>query len=448
MKSIDAVRIGVGAGFSDDRLTPALDLVSRVDLDYLVLECLAERTIARENLSRAKDPDKGYTPSLHERLQMLLPTCMEKNIRIVTNMGAANPLGAARAARDEATNLGLGSVPVAVVLGDDVTELVRSNPGLELLEDHLPVESLMDRIVSANAYLGADVICEALRTRAPIVITGRVADPSLFLAPLMHEFGWTSDNQTLMGQGTMAGHLLECSVSVAGGYFGWPGKKDVPNLADSAFPYADVGRDGSLFISKTPGTGGLVSVQTCSEQLIYEVHDPQNYITPDCVMDITGVDLIQAGENRVQARGAIGKPATDSYKVTVGYTDGYIGEGEVSYGGIGALDRARWAAEIVKERLRKQNFVYDDFRVDFIGMSSLHGKLDERVEPYEVRLRLAGRTQNRRAAQAVGFETRAMHIHGPGGGGGGSDPKVRDVLAVKSVLIPKHLVRTQVVLEN
>lgn len=448
MTARNSIRVGAGAGFSDDRLQPALDLVERSELDYLVLECLAERTIARENLSRANNPDKGYTPSLHDRLRMVLPHCIRNGTRIVSNMGAANPLGGARAAREEARELGLGDIGVAVVLGDDVTDYVRSHPELKLMEDDEPLETILPKIVSANAYLGADVICEALRTNAPIVLTGRVADPSLFLAPLIHEFGWTRDNLPMLAQGTMAGHLLECTVSVTGGYFGWPGKKDVPDFANSAFPYADVSADGQVVIGKTPNTGGLVSVQTCTEQLIYEMHDPENYITPDCVLDISGVELREVGKDRVEAWGGRAKPATDTYKVTVGYRDGYIGEGEISYGGIGALERAQWAADILKERLRLQNFQYDDYRVDIIGMSSLHGKIEIRPQPYEVRLRVAARTQNRRAAQAVGFEIRAMHIHGPGGGGGAPDPKVREVLAVKSVLIPKRDVKTQVVLGN
>ncbi len=448
MGTQETVRIGAGAGTSDDRMVPALELAERGDIDYLVFECLAERTVSRENLARSKDPNLGYSPSLHARLRMVLPACMRNGIRIVSNMGAANPLGGARAARKEAADLGLGDVPVAVVLGDDVSSIVKHRPELKLIENGEPLESILPKMISANAYLGADVVCEALNTGAPIVLSGRVADPSLFLAPMLHEFGWAHDDLPKIAQGTAAGHLLECTASVTGGCFGWPGKKDVPDLARNGFPFADVKADGSIVIGKTPDTGGRLDVMTCTEQLIYEIHDPTAYITPDCVLDITGIALRQEAADRVRVEGARARPATETYKVNVGYADGYIGEGEVSYGGIDAIARAKWAAEIVKQRLKLQGFVYDDFRVDLIGMSSLHGEVDERPEPYEVRLRMAGRTRERKAAHAIGFEVRAMHMHGPGGAGGAIEPRVRDVLAVKSVLLPKNQVNAQVVVEG
>src|ERR1700693_2874670 len=256
MRSKEAVRVGSGAGTSDDRLVPALELAERGDIDYLVFECLAERTVSRENLSRSKDPEQGYSPSLHARLRMVLPACIKNGIRIVSNMGAANPVGGARAARKEAADLGLGDIPVAVVLGDNVSTLVKHRGELRLIEKREPLESILPRMISANAYLGADVMCEALNTGAPIVLSGRVADPSLFLAPMMHEFGWTYEDLPKIAQGTAAGHLLECTASVTGGCFGWPGNKEVPDLARNGFPFADVTPDGAVVIGKTPGTGG------------------------------------------------------------------------------------------------------------------------------------------------------------------------------------------------
>jgi hypothetical protein len=448
MGNRDSIRIGAGAGTSDDRMVPALELAERGDIDYLVFECLAERTVARENQSRAKDPEKGYTPSLHERLRLVLPVCMQKGIRIVSNMGAANPIGGARAARREARDLGLGDLPVAVVLGDDVTELVRGMPQLALMENGEPLESLLPRLVSANAYLGADVVSAALDRGTPMVMTGRVADPSLFLAPMLHAFGWSYDDYAKLAQGTAAGHLLECTASVTGGCFGWPGVKDVPDLARNGYPFADARADGAITIGKTPGSGGRLDVMTCTEQLIYEMHDPGAYITPDCVLDITELEFTQEAADRVRVARARARPRTGTLKVIVGYTDGYIGEGEVSYGGIDAVARAKWAAAIIQERLKLRGFTYEDFRVDLIGMTSLHGDDGHRPEPYEVRLRLAGRARERRAAHAVGFETRAMHMHGPGGAGGACEPRVKEVLAVKSVLLPRHLVRTQIVVEG
>src|ERR1700690_563274 len=251
-----------------------------------------------------------------------------------------------------------------------------------------------------------------------------------------------------IAQGTAAGHLLECTASVTGGCFGWPGKKDVPDLARNGFPFADVTASGAIVIGKTPDTGGRLDVMTCTEQLIYEIHDPTAYITPDCVLDISGIALTQETSDRVRVAGARARPGTPTYKVNVGYADGYIGEGEVSYGGIDAVARAKWAAEIVKERLKSQGFVYDDFRVDLIGMSSLHDQADIRPEPYEVRLRLAGRTRERKAAHAIGFEVRAMHMHGPGGAGGACEPRGGDGLAAKPGLVPKNRVNAPVVVEG
>jgi hypothetical protein len=441
------IRIGTGAGFSDDRFEPALELAERGDIDYLVFECLAERTIARENLTRLKDPDKGYTPYLVERFRMVLPTCLQKGIRIVTNMGAANPLAAARVVRLEAETMGLGDVPVAVVLGDDVAEIVRANPQLPIMESGEPLESLLPRMASANAYLGADVINDALATGAPVVITGRVADPSLFLACMLHGLGWRYDDYPRLAAGTLVGHLMECSNQLTGGCFADPGKKDVEDMARIGFPFADMDRDGGIVLGKADGSGGRLDEMTCKEQLLYEIHDPACYITPDCVLDITDVEFSQEGKDRVRAVGAKARPRTPFYKVVVGYDDGWIGEGEVGYAGPNALARARMAEQIVLERLKLRGLSYPEMRVDYIGMSSQHGMGAGRPEPYEVRLRIAARSRDRKAAEAVGFEVRTLHVNGPAGGGGGVN-RVRDVLGVKSVLLPRELVKTRIIVEG
>lgn len=443
----DLLRIGAGASFADDRIPPAVDLAERGELDYLVFECLAERTIARENLTRAKNPEKGYTPRLADRMRAVLPACVRNKVRVVANMGAANPVAAAQVVLGLAADVGASGIGCAVLLGDDVSEVVHRMPQLRLMESGRPVEDLLPRMASANAYLGADAICRALQTGAQIVLTGRVADPSLFLAPAMHHFGWRYDDWPRLAAGTIAGHLLECGAQVSGGCFGDPVKKPVPDLARLGFPYADVSADGRLWIGKLEGTGGRVDAQTCTEQLLYEMHDPAAYITPDCVLDITDVHLAQAGVDRVGVEGARARARTASYKVTVGYHDGYIGEGQISYAGPNAVAKAKWAAEVVKQRLADAGWRYSEERVDLIGMSSLHGLADERPEPYEVRLRIAMRTGDRKAAEAVGHETRAMHANGPGSGGGGSDPVVKEVLAVQSVLLPRELVDPQVRVE-
>ena len=448
MKPKDVLRIGAGSSFADDRIAPAVELAERGELDYLAFECLAERTVARENLTRLKNPDKGYTPRLLDRMGAVLPACLRNRVRIVSNMGAANPPAAARDVRRHARDAGLGDVRCTVVLGDDVAEILRRQPQLPIMESGEPLESLLPRMISGNAYLGADVICRALETGAQVVITGRVADPSLFVAPAMHHFGWRYDDWPRMAAATAAGHLLECAAQVSGGCFGDPGKKDVPDLARLGFPFADVTADGGFWISKVEGTGGRVDLATCKEQLLYELHDPASYITPDCVLDVTDLEMAQDGRDRVRVRGAKARPRTPTYKVTVGYDDGFIGEGQISYAGIHAVEKAKWAAEVVQQRLADRGLKYSEVRVDLIGMSSLHGQPEARPEPYEVRLRLAMRTTDRKAAEAVGFEVRALHVTGPGSGGGGSDPIVREILAVQSVLLPRALVDPQVVVKE
>lgn len=438
------LRIGAGSSFADDRIGPAVELAEHGALDYLTFECLAERTVARENLTRLKNPDKGYTPRLLDRMGAVLPACLRNGVRIVSNMGAANPTAAAREIRRHANDAGLGEVRCAVVLGDDVAELLRAQPGLPLMESGEPLETLLPRMASANAYLGADVICCALETGAQVVITGRVADPSLFVAPAMHHYGWRYDDWPRLAAATAAGHLLECCAQVSGGCFADPGKKEVPDLARLGFPYADFEADGTFRVGKLEESGGRVDLATCKEQLLYEVHDPAEYITPDCVLDITQLELHQEGKDRVRVTGARARARTPTYKVTVGYHDGYIGEGQISYAGINAVAKAKWSAEIVQQRLKDRGFSYPEVRVDLIGMSSLHGRHEARPEPYEVRLRIAARTAERKAAEAVGFEVRALHVNGPAGGGGGSDPVVREILAVQSVLIPRAGVDRQV----
>ena len=442
-----SIRVGTGAGFSDDRIEPAADLAERGKLDYLVFECLAERTIARENLARLKDPERGYTPYLVERFQAVLPACMRNGVRIVTNMGAANPLGAARAVRREAKSMGFADLPVAVVTGDDVAGIVRKNPQLRLMENGEPVESLIPRMASANVYLGADVIRDGLATGAPVVMTGRVSDPSLFVGTMLHGLGWSYDNYPKLAVGTLAGHLMECSAQVTGGCFIDPGKKDCDDPVTPGFPYADIKADGSLVLGKLEDSGGRLDVMTCTEQILYEMHDPTSYITPDCILDITDVEFAQDSKHRVRVTGAKARPRTPTYKVVVGYHDGFIGEGEVAYAGPNAVARAKLAEKIVRERLARRGFTYPEIRVDYIGMSSLHGMGEGRAEPYEVRLRIAARSPDRKAALAVGFEVRTLHVNGPSGGGGGSNA-IREVLAVKSILIPRAMVKTAVTVEG
>jgi hypothetical protein len=441
------IRLASGAGYSGDRIEPAVELAKKGDIDYLVFECLAERTIAINQQSKMKDPELGYDPLLVERMEKVLPICLRKGIKIVTNMGGANPSGGMKKVVETVRRLKMGGFKIAAVEGDDVLSVL-GRGDYALIEDGRMLQDLDVPLVSANAYLGADPIVSALENGADLIITGRVADPSLFLAPLMYEFGWGTEDWNILGQGTVVGHLLECAGQVTGGYFADPGYKDVPDLGRLGFPIAEVSEDGTAIIAKVPGSGGMVTTSTCKEQLLYEIHDPSCYITPDVVADFTGVHLKQAGKDEVLVHGGRGKPKTDTLKVCIGCIDSFIGEGQISYAGPGAVARARLARDVVLERLRLTGVQCDEVRAEFIGMNALHGPCLSRTphDPYEVRLRVACRTGSMREAVRVGNEVETLYTNGPAGGGGVMKA-AREVLAMVSTLIPRELVTPKIAYE-
>ena len=444
------IRIGCGAGYSGDRIEPAVELAEKGALDYLVFECLAERTIALAQQARAKDPDAGYDPLLIERMKAVLPAAAARGIRIITNMGAANPLAAARVVRDLAGSLGLRGLTVAAVTGDDVFHEVQSGDDI-VSETGQPVRSLGTALVSANAYIGAGPIAEALGTGARVVIAGRVADPSMFVAAAVHTFGWPLDAWTLIGRGTVAGHLLECAGQVTGGYFADPGYSDVDALARLGFPIAELSDDGSTVITKVQGSGGRVTEATCKQQLVYELHDPRAYVTPDVVADFSRVHVRELASDRVVVEGADGRARTTTLKVALGYADGFIGEGQISYAGPGAVQRARLAQAVVTARLHDTGVRYDELRADLIGVDALHGDRlsagrSSGLEPYEVRLRVAARTRTRQDAVRIGNEVETLYTNGPAAGGGVTK-SVRDVLAMASTLMPRDRVHCRVHVE-
>ncbi len=436
------LRIGSGAGYSGDRIEPAVELAEHGDLDYLVFECLAERTIALAQQARISDPQGGYDPLLSERMRRVLPfvgrQTARRRLRVITNMGAANPVSAALEVRRIASELGL-SLNVVAVVGDDVLSVLQPD---HVLDNGQTVGSLGERLISANAYLGVDGIIDALHAEADVVITGRVADPSLFLAPQMFEFGWTADDWLRLGRGTLVGHLLECAGQVSGGYFADPGFKDVDDLARLGFPLAEIDADGEAVITKVAGSGGRVSRATCTEQLIYEVHDPAAYLTPDVTADFSLVGFVEEGVDRVRAQGANGRARPEQLKVSVGYLDGWIGEGQMSYGGPGAVARAQLARDVVLKRLELMGVKMQDLRAELIGMDSLHGPRSS-VEPWEVRLRVAARCEDRGDAVRVGNEVETLYTNGPSGGGGASK-SVRQVVAVASLLLPRDAVNPRI----
>jgi hypothetical protein len=438
------IRIGSGAGYSGDRIEPAVELAERGEIDYLVFECLGERTVALAQQARMRNPESGYDPLLEERMRAVLPLCAAKGIKVVTNMGAANPEAAARKTAEIARSLGLSKLKIAAVVGDDVLDACKASD-LEIMEFDGTIKQLGNKLLSANAYLGAGPMAEALKAGADIVITGRASDPALFLAPMIHAFGWAMDDWNLLGQGTVAGHLLECAGQITGGYFADPGYKDIPDLARLGFPIGEVGEDGSLVVTKVPGSGGAVTAQTCKEQLLYEVHDPKQYFQPDVVADFSQVSVEEIAPDRVRVGGGRGTKRTPTLKVSVGYVDSFIGEGQISYAGPGALARGRLALDIVRERLKLTGVATNELRFDLIGMDSLHGpQVSARGnEPYEVRVRVTGRTENLREAVRIGNEVETLYTNGPAGGGG-AWKSARDVVAVASVLLPRELAKPRV----
>ncbi len=436
------IRIGAGAVYSGDRIEPAAELAERGGIRYLVFECLAERTIALAQQARLKNPDGGYDPLLAARMRAVLPACRANGVKIITNMGAANPLAAAEMTRSVAQAIGLKSLRIAAVTGDDVLDAARSTK--LPLDIGGTVADLGNRVVSANAYTGAGPIVAALVQGADVVITGRAADPSLFLAPLIFEFGWAMDDWPLLGKGVLAGHLLECAGQVTGGYFADPPYKSPAALARLGFPIGEAREDGDLVITKVPGSGGAVTAATVKEQLLYEIHDPARYFQPDVIADFSAVRIEEIAPDRVHVTGASGAAKTGLLKVSVGYVDSFVGEGQISYAGPGAAARGRLALDVVSERLALIGVRMSESRFDLIGADALHGAAHGRDHgPYEVRLRVIGRTGSLEEAARIGEEVETLYTNGPAGGGG-AWKNAREVIAIASALVPEATVRTEI----
>lgn len=439
------IRIGAGAGYSGDRIAPAIDLVRRGRLNYIVFECLAERTIALAQQRKSRNPLEGFDPKLEERMRAILPLLKPNGTRLISNMGAANPIAAAQTIHALASELHIAPLKIAAVIGDDVLELFRGElRDTPILETGMPVSTLAGNLVSANAYLGADAIVEALRNGADIVIGGRIADPSLFLAPLIHEFNWPSDAYGLLGQGILTGHLLECAGQLTGGYFADPPFKQVPDIVNLGFPFADISEDGAAEFSKLPGSGGEINLMTAKEQLLYEIHDPARYITPDVIADFSQVELIQIAPDRVAARGATGHPRPVTLKVSLGSLDGFLADGQISYAGPGARERASLAIEIVRAQLASQNCRLDELRCDLIGLDAIDPRPHTApISVPEVRVRVAGRARNMHDAELLVDTVEALYTNGPAAGGG-AFKSIRPVMSILSALIPRQQIAPRI----
>ena len=435
------VRIGSGAGYAGDRVDPAVELLKKGDLDYIIFECLAERTIGLARQEMLADPTKGYSRQLEYRLSQVLGPAKEHGVKIISNMGAVNPHAAVAKAIEIAKQQGITGLKFAAVTGDSVFENIEQYYEKDILEFPGKIKDYRDRLVSANAYVGAEGIMEALRNGADVIITGRVSDPTLTVAPLCYEFGWTlEDNPDQLGQAGLAGHLLECGGQVTGGYYADPGYKEVQGLDHLGFPLVEFSSDGSFILTKVEGSGGLVSVDTCKEQMLYEIHNPAAYLTPDATADFSQVRFTQVGKDRVSAVGATSHGRPEQLKVNLCYKDSFICEGEVSYGGSNALARAQMAAEMILKRIDLLDIETNEVRVDYIGYNSLYGSkiadcIGTGMAP-EIRLRVAVRTQDRANAMKMYNDFDSVYTNGPSGGGGAT-MKVSEIISVFSCFVDR-----------
>ncbi|MCO8249421.1 acyclic terpene utilization AtuA family protein [Comamonas thiooxydans] len=448
MNDSKILRIGAGAAWWGDRIEPAALNAERGRLDYLCFETMAEATVSAAQVRARRDPSfPGYDTYLDDRMRAVLPACMRQGTRIISNQGWINPQGAARRIVELLRELGITGVKVAAVGGSLITDRVLSLAPT-ILETGAPTQSIAHSLISAEAYLGAAPIVDALAEGAQIVVTGRVADPSLFLAPMVHEFGWDLLDHERVGAGSAIGHLMECGAQVTGGYFADPGLKDVPEPWNLAFPIAEVDAEGGVTLSKVEGTGGMISPQTVKEQMLYEVHDPANYITPDVVVDFTQARIEQLAPDRVRVTGLTGKPRTPTLKVSMGCTEGFIGEDMFFYAGPGALRRAQMARRILEERLRIVKLDAEEVRIDFLGLNAVHGAATpaDAPEPYEVAVRVAARTRSREEAVKVGREVDGMAVSGIAHTGKRvpHQERTREVIGVWSSLVPREQVTAHI----
>ena len=419
------VFIGAAAGFAGDRSDAGAPLVDALAAQsgprFLMFETLAERTLALCQVERRQHPQRGYSPALERLLPPVLARCLSSGIRIVGNFGGANPPAAARRIAEMARSIGLRVPRIAIVEGDDIVTRLSA---ADLAAREIGGTSLAQRrkIISANIYLGAQPIVQALDQDADIVVTGRVADSALALGPLLHAFRWRADDWNRLAAGTLAGHLLECGAQVTGGYFADPGYKDVPDLADVGYPIAEIDQDGEIVITKPTGTGGVVDRLTVVEQLLYEIHDPSAYLAPDVILDLTDVEIAEIDKDRVRVCGARGKPAPETLKATVCFDSGLLGEAEISYAGPNAPARAQLAADVVRERLRKR-VPRLEVRIDAIGVVSVLGAgrspADFRqTQANDVRLRFAAQSTDAEQIEMLLDEVEALYCAGPAGGAG------------------------------
>jgi hypothetical protein len=443
------IRIAAGQGFWGDLPDAPVRQVEGGPIDYLMLDYLAEVTMSIMQKQRSRDPSAGYAKDFVPLMKQILPACVERNIRVTANAGGVNVEGCANAVRDVAHELGLkGKVRIGMVTGDDIMpkldELLSRGIELRNMDTGATLSSVRERIQSANVYLGAAPMVEALNRGAQIVITGRATDTGLTLAPLMHEFGWAADDWNKMAAGTIAGHIIECGAQCSGGncQYEW---RSIPNLAKVGFPIVEASPDGTFVITKHEGTGGWVIIPSIKEQLVYEMGDPHSYITPDCIADFTTVRLEYEGRDRVRVYGIEGRPATETFKVSISYSAGYKAVGTLVYSWPEAYDKAQAADRILRARLDRLGLKFDQILTEFVGANATHGPLAGKppADLPEVQLRVGVRSEDGKAVERFTKEIAPLVLTGPPGvtGFAGGRPKVEEIVAYWPALIPKKEIR-------
>ena len=446
------VRVASGQGFWGDLLTAPVDQVRNGPIDYLMLDYLAEVTMSIVQKQRARDPKAGYARDFVSLMREILPDCVEKDVKVLSNAGGVNVEGCAQAISDAARELGLGGkVKIGVITGDDILgrldEFAEGGVEITNMETGEPLAAVRDKVQSANVYLGASGLVEALNRGAQIVVGGRLTDTGLTLAPLMHEFGWKFDQWDLVSAGTIAGHMIECGAQASGGncQYDW---QTIPDLANVGFPIVEASPNGDFIVTKHEGTGGRVSVESVKEQLLYEMGDPKAYITPDVVADFSSIHLEDAGNDRVRVFGIKGAPSTGFYKVSIAYSAGWKAVGTLVYAWPDAYAKAQAADKILRERLDRLGLKFDLILSEFVGVNATHGHLTGEPSPDipEVQLRFGVRGQSKSDVERFTKELAPLILTGPPAvtGFAGGRPKVEEIIAYFPALIPKTLIETKV----
>lgn len=447
------ILIANGQGFWGDSIDAPIKLIDGGPLHYITLDYLAEVTMSIMQRQKLRDPRKGYATDFVELMRETLPRLVEKNIKVIASAGGVNPKACREAVLDVARKLGLQGVKIGIVEGDDVLtrlpELLTAGASLKNMDSGEALTSIQDKVLSANVYITSFAIAEALEQGAQIIITGRVSDPGLVLAPMIYEFGWKEDEWDKLAAGTVAGHILECGAQATGGnYTRW---WEVPDFAGIGYPIAEAYPDGNFFVTKHPGTGGMVTVDTVAEQIVYEMGDPKNYISPDVRIDFTTIQLEQAGKDRVKVFGVKGYPKTDSYKVSINYQNGYKASGTLTISGPDAYAKAQKCAEVIWQRLQNAGYTYEETSTEFLGVNSCHGDINSLpAQINEVVLRVGVKDADEKKVERFGKEIAPLVTNGPPGvtGFAGGRPKPQEIVAYWPALIDKKLIQTKVTVEE